>query len=159
MNTTTKQGDSALLWAAKAGHGNLVELLLRNGADATLRNNRNEVALEFAANDEVSALISAFVQESQQSSGEALSSFPSLLRNAEEKNAVLEKILPLQVQAGVSLEKTSPSSGTNDTEKQAANEVLKEGGEVVIPSGIFSAYRKQASVSAPKKMKITLKKK
>jgi hypothetical protein len=160
VNATTKQGDSALLWAAKAGHGNLVELLLRNGADATLRNNRNEVALEFAANDEVSALISAsVVQESQQSSGEALSSFPSLLRNAEEKNAVLEKILPLQVQAGVSLEKTSPSSGTNDTEKQAANEVLKEGGEVVIPSGIFSAYRKQASVSAPKKMKITLKKK
>ncbi len=29
------------------------------GADATLRNNRNEVALELAANDEVSALISA----------------------------------------------------------------------------------------------------
>jgi ankyrin repeat protein len=59
VNATTKQGDSALLWAAKAGHGNLVELLLRNGADATLRNNRNEVALELAANDEVSALISA----------------------------------------------------------------------------------------------------
>ncbi|KAH9538405.1 hypothetical protein CY35_15G002200 [Sphagnum magellanicum] len=25
VNATTKQGDSALLWAAKAGHGNLVE--------------------------------------------------------------------------------------------------------------------------------------
>ncbi len=29
--THLQQGDSALLWAAKAGHGNLVELLLRNG--------------------------------------------------------------------------------------------------------------------------------
>jgi hypothetical protein len=36
------------------------------------------------------------VQESQQNSGEASSSFLSLLRNAKEKNAMLEKIFLVQ---------------------------------------------------------------
>lgn len=39
--------------------------------------------------------------------------------------------------------------------KQVVNEVFKEVGELVIIGGIFSIYRKHASMFAPKKMKIT----
>jgi hypothetical protein len=39
-----------------------------------------------------------------------------LLINAKEKNAMLEKILPLQKQTNVSLEKAFPSLSIDDTE-------------------------------------------
>jgi hypothetical protein len=45
------------------------------------------------------------------------SSFPSLLRNPKEKNAMLQKILPVQERTIVSLEKTSPSLSIDDIEK------------------------------------------
>jgi hypothetical protein len=70
---------------------------------------------------------------------------------------VLKKIFPLQERTGVNLEKAPPSSGIDDTKKHVANEVLKEGEEVVIPDGIFSTYKKQTYVSTPKKMKFILK--
>lgn len=73
------------------------------------------------------------------------------------KNVRLEKISPLQEWTSVNLEKASPSSSTNDTEKHATNDVFKEGREVVILGGIFLVYRKQTYVFTPKKMKFILK--
>jgi hypothetical protein len=55
------------------------------------------------------------------------------------------------------LEKASPSSCIDDIKKHVANEVFKEGGEVVILSSIFSTYKKQTSISTPKNMKFVLK--
>ncbi|GFR69154.1 SPS1/STE20-related protein kinase YSK4 [Elysia marginata] len=43
-----RTGNTALIWAAKRGHSKIVELLLRNGADATLCNYEAQTALETA---------------------------------------------------------------------------------------------------------------
>jgi hypothetical protein len=42
-------------------------------------------------------------------------------------------------------------------QKNAINEVFKEGGEVIIPDNIFLAYNKQTSMFTPKNMKFILK--
>jgi hypothetical protein len=55
------------------------------------------------------------------------------------------------------LEKTFPSSSTNDIEKKPTNEVFKEGKEVVILDDIFSVYKKHGFMFAPNKMKLILK--
>ncbi|XP_060566033.1 serine-rich adhesin for platelets-like isoform X2 [Ruditapes philippinarum] len=44
-----KTGNTPLIWAAKRGHAKIVQLLLRHGADITLRNYEGQTAVEVAS--------------------------------------------------------------------------------------------------------------
>lgn len=48
---------TALHWAAKRGHRDVVKILLSNGADPSLRNKNKDVALSLCSNPEVRQLL------------------------------------------------------------------------------------------------------
>eukprot|EP00899_Mesostigma_viride_P016160 jgi/Mesvir1/24545/Mv21883-RA.1 len=51
VHLSTSQGDNCALWAAKGGHVQVAKLLLDAGCDPTVRNNRDECALEVALDE------------------------------------------------------------------------------------------------------------
>jgi ankyrin repeat protein len=48
------------MFAAQNGHSQIVELLLRNGADENIKDNNNKTALDHAMNEQVRNTISTF---------------------------------------------------------------------------------------------------
>ena len=48
LNLTDKQGRTALMWAALFGLYNEIKVMLKNGADWTIKDNEGKTALDFA---------------------------------------------------------------------------------------------------------------
>ncbi|OAE32447.1 hypothetical protein AXG93_3218s1190 [Marchantia polymorpha subsp. ruderalis] len=151
VNVTTKNGDSVLLWAAKAGHPSLVELFLKAGCDPLLRNNRDERALDVAKDDVIRALLTSKLEESEDIDFSSPSSSPQPSPVKEIKRQPLPSVAGLQhppTQAGektdINLEEVKPSSTSSVPTNSAA----------------FSSYSKHSVPGpGPKKLKITFKKK
>ncbi|XP_052799518.1 uncharacterized protein LOC128231131 isoform X2 [Mya arenaria] len=66
-----KTGNTPLIWAAKRGHAKIVQLLLRHGADVTLRNYEGHTAVEVASNAIRSILLDS-VERSTEASHQVL---------------------------------------------------------------------------------------
>ncbi|XP_064601071.1 uncharacterized protein LOC135467238 [Liolophura sinensis] len=81
-----RTGNTALIWAAKRGHNKIVQLLLKHGADVTLKNYDGKTAVEVASPGIKTLLLDAVAQTS-------LSVHQRLLQAAWQGNAVMVKQL------------------------------------------------------------------
>ncbi|KAL8569123.1 hypothetical protein ACOMHN_055039 [Nucella lapillus] len=62
-----RTGNTALIWAAKKGHNKMVQLLLRHGADPTLRNYNAKTAVEEATGPTLTVLLDSVTKATESS--------------------------------------------------------------------------------------------
>ena len=53
----TQDGNTSLHYASKEGHVDIVQCLLSEGADSTIKNNNGQTSLEVCQNEEITHLI------------------------------------------------------------------------------------------------------